>query len=198
MKTNIDMQTTNTFSTTEAITQFIFLAHEPQLSDVIFCFGTSYTAPLDRVAQLYHEGFARSIVLTGGPNKRLANQAEYSWGRRYLGTLDIPPHAIIGENRSSNTLENVLFGLEALPQSVPLPKLRRAILVTKTYHARRAYMTACKHFPAHVELLSCPALVEEREITADSWWQTELGCQTVMAEVERIGLYYRQGMIGDF
>lgn len=191
-------QTNTTLSTAEAITQFVFLAHEPQPADAIFCFGTSYEAPLERVAQLYHEGYAPQIVLTGGPNKRLGRQAEYNWGRQYLMAQDVPAEAIIGEGRSLNTLENVLFGLETLAQAIPLRRLRRVLLVTKTYHSRRAYLTACKHFPDWVELLACPALYEERDILAHCWWRTELGCTTVMAEVERIGRYYQRGMIGDF
>jgi uncharacterized SAM-binding protein YcdF (DUF218 family) len=138
VKMNTTIHMTSELPTTEAITQFIFFSHEPQLADVIFCFGTSYTAPLDRVAHLYHKGFAQRIVLTGGPNKRLDNQPEYNWGRQYLFKLDVPPYVIIGENRSQNTLENVLFGLEALDRSLPLQNIRRAILVTKTYHSRRA------------------------------------------------------------
>jgi hypothetical protein len=85
-----------------------------------------------------------------------------------------------------------------LRYSCAIVSSNRCNSVIDLFYLYSLYMTAYKHFPPHVELLSCPALIEERNITAHSWRQTEIGRQTVMAEIERIGRYYQQEMIGDF
>jgi vancomycin permeability regulator SanA len=201
-KSNINNQHSftryNTTPTVEAITQLVFFSHTPKPADVIFCFGTSYVAPVDRTADLYHMGLGKLIVVTGGPNKRLSFETEGAWAHQHLLRSGIPYDAIIDETSSLNTLENVLLGLETMARAIPLSQVHCVLLVTKTYHSRRAYLTARKHFPAHIELLSCPALSEERDITECTWWQSPIGCQTVLGEIERIGRYYQQGMIGDF
>ena len=37
---------------------------------------------------------------------------------------------------------------------------------------------------------------EGRDIGPDTWWKTEYGKDRIMAEIERIGKYYRTGDLG--
>ena len=65
------------------------------------------------------------------------------------------------------------------------------ILVTKTYHAARAYMTFKKVFN-HSVINLVPA-TDDTGITASNWFTSNEKRKRVMAEVKKIGKYYLQG-----
>ena len=54
-----------------AITDFIFVADEPQKADVIFIPGGSFPELPEYAAQLYREGFAPVLVPSGGLSVKL-------------------------------------------------------------------------------------------------------------------------------
>ena len=89
------------------------------ICDGIFLFGSSKTDLIPKSgANLFKKGLARKIICTGkhtlhqtsGP---MGFPTEAEWYVDVLIRESIPQEAIIVENRSTNTLENVLLGIDA-------------------------------------------------------------------------------------
>lgn len=91
----------------------------------------------DRVwqaARLYHAGIAPTIIASGGSDNNLdggPSTSEAEAMRRFLVDLGVPDKAIVLEDRSLNTIENM--------QNVrALVKGGRILVVTSAYHVPRA------------------------------------------------------------
>ena len=85
------------------------------------------------------------IVLTGGSVRQPDELNEAEHHRDLLLAAGVPADAIILENRSSSTEENVLFALPLIEQRCPSP--RSVIAVVKRNH-RRALVTLARHAPS--------------------------------------------------
>ena len=90
----------------------------------------------ERAAELWHNGFAPVIVISGGGNEgRSAAEVAADFAR----DLAIPDTALLLETLATSTWENALFTSEAFPY-------RRIIVVTDTYHAFRAGRVFRRYF----------------------------------------------------
>jgi uncharacterized SAM-binding protein YcdF (DUF218 family) len=92
---------------------------------------------LDRAAQLFDEGWAPVIAVTGGrmPGDRFS-EAEAS--RRYLEERGIPPEAISGEDQGRSTWES----LDLLSEVLLAQGQRRVLLVSDGFHLLRVRLSA--------------------------------------------------------
>lgn len=167
--------------------------NEPEKADAIFVFG-SRTLPdvWIRAAELYHLGFARFVVTTGyvGPKaKAYGGSAEGDFLASKLIDLGVPHDALIIENKSSNTYENVMFGMRAmLEKGLHNPKL---ILLAKPFHMRRCLATFAKQFPL-VQCLSCPPLLNYLEMfqnMPDSYSSLDQFKERMIGELVRLEMY---------
>ena len=88
-------------------------------------------------AQLYREGAAEQILVTGGRVEWLAGrdfETEANDMTVILGMLGVPEEAIWQEGLSQNTYENALYTQEILAEK----EITRMILVTSAYHMPRS------------------------------------------------------------
>jgi uncharacterized SAM-binding protein YcdF (DUF218 family) len=93
----------------------------------------------DRVAhavQLYEQGYAPIVILSAGNVVWEGGEqmAEAEVLRRQAIALGLPPEVILMEAESQNTRENALF----TRQLSEAHKFKSLLLVTSTYHSRRA------------------------------------------------------------
>lgn len=101
---------------------------------IVLLGGESQGRPVE-AARLYHLGVARRVVVVGtGDN--VSN-------RRILRNAGVPVEAILTEPSSSSTLENAIFVRPILEQA----GIRKALLVTSSFHARRALATFQQRIP---------------------------------------------------
>src|SRR5688572_23479256 len=118
----------------------------PERADLIFIFGTRLVEPADLAADLYHQGCASLIVVTGGLNRKTGeNEAQAHF--QHLTQRGVPATQIILEDQSTNTLENVTFAISRISVAKPLDELRSVIAICKWMHSRRALMTLKRHLP---------------------------------------------------
>lgn len=96
-------------------------------------------ARLDHAADLYDQGIAPIIVVTGGqqPNDTSAN-TEASASADYLATLDIPQDDILRENEARNTWDSMASAANFLKRDGK----EQVILVTDPFHAARVQAMA--------------------------------------------------------
>jgi len=92
-------------------------------------------ARTDAAANAYEKGLAANIVVCGG---RLPGHAvsEADVMERLLAERNIPADAVIKENKSQDTMENMRFAARLLGDK------KHVLVVTSDYHVRRAVMTA--------------------------------------------------------
>lgn len=174
------------------ITEYIFQSHSIKKSDVIFVFGTHFNKPVEITTELFKKGCARYIMFSGGANK-VTGQNEAQRMQKKAIEVGIPKENIILEDKSTNTLENVLFSKKIIDQKVGLKNIKVITLITKNYHARRALMTFKKHFPKSIETRAYP--YEIYGFTKNDWSSKKTGQKKVVGEMERIKKYLAKGDI---
>lgn len=138
----------------------------PEQADLIFAFGSRMTTAAHLSAQLYHEGRAPLIVITGG-NNRYTGHNEAELFHSILLDANVPSNKIIVEKQSTNTLENVTLALPLIEQKLPLASIRSVLAVCKWMHSRRALMTLKRHLPSGIRYYA--HTYEPSSITRQNW-----------------------------
>lgn len=98
-------------------------------------------------ARLWHAGIAPLVIPSGGLGQHPPTEAAAM--ASLLTEAGVPKIAILPEDRSTTTLENIRNACPLLPGP-------HVTIVTDRYHARRAAMVA-RHFRLRAEI-SCPEL----------------------------------------
>lgn len=99
--------------------------------------GPVFQARLDRALELWQEGYAPMIVVTGGkmPGDGYT-EAEAAWA--YLTSAGVPPEAIVMENAATDTWES-MQGVSAILRPLGITEV---ILVSDGFHLFRSRMMA--------------------------------------------------------
>jgi uncharacterized SAM-binding protein YcdF (DUF218 family) len=179
------------------ITDFIFLEHPPEKSDIIFIPGGSYPELAEAAAELYKAGYAKKILPSGkcgfskekfdGPSSKSevykdSYESEWDFLKAVLLKNGVLENDILKEDQAQYTYDNALKSKEVL--GAANFKVNRAILCCKSFHARRAamyYQIAFKE----CELLVHP--VDINGLTKDNWHLSPQGKKIVMNELSKCG-----------
>ena len=179
------------------IGNFIFVSDEPEKADVIFLPGGSYPAQPEYASELYHRGYAKWLIPSGGVSVKrdkwpgVRSKADiYNGDYRsdcefFTAVLlknGVPASAIIEEDQSGHTRDNAFLSRKIVDERGVAVKT--AMIVCKAFHARRCLMLYQMAFP-DVNIKVCP--VHCYNITKDNWYQTETGIDRVLGELARCG-----------
>lgn len=179
-----------------AITDFLFLDDPPEPVDLCFVLGCPTPTNMDPAIAMHVGGLAPLIMVSGhGPAPQPVPEAVIF--RDYAVARGIDPATILLETEATNTRDNFAFSAPIIDARIGWARIRSVALVCKPYHARRALMTARRHWPAHLRLVMRPSQ-EPDDIRAEDWWQTEGGRGYVLRELRAIGTYALQGDLGGF
>jgi hypothetical protein len=172
----------------KAITDFIFIENEPQKADIILIPGGSKPQLMERACSLYLAGYAPLLLPSGGKNKALVGyKTEWDYFLEIARGMSIPEEIVLREDKATNTYENALYSRKIIKdQNIPIKK---ALLVCKAFHARRALLTYQTWFRNDIEYVICP-IVDDRGIGKDNWYLDQVKIDKVMSEVEKIGKYF--------
>ncbi len=129
------------FINTFHYTQF----HGTRDADVAVVLGSSVRGPhepsrqlkarLDAAAELYRKGEVKRIAVTGGT--RRFNTYESKIGAEYLRSIGIPDSVIITEDKTENTVEQVLYVKRYLIEKL---KMKNVVIVSDSWHLPRALL----------------------------------------------------------
>lgn len=166
--------------------------HALTSADVILVQGSHDLRVAERGAELYLEGFAPLVVLSGG----LGNLTREMWDEpeavkfaKVVRGRGVPEDALLLESRSTNTGENVLFTRKLLHERGSSPG--SFILVQKPYMERRTYATFKKVWP------EVDAVVTSPQIGFDDYASPEIPMERVVhimvGDLQRIRLYPERG-----
>lgn len=184
----------------EHITQTVFIASESLSADLLFIFGTSSIDDevLDSVARDCLQGHFSKVLVTG-----LSGRLYYETGRPLASIMrdelierGVPSDAILVQDRSTNTLEDVAFSLDVLEKHDVSPE--SIAFLCKAHHSGRCLRTLRKFFPAQI-LSPVTYLAEYKgiKISKEDWYQHEVSRGRVYGEYLRIIEYTRRGDIAD-
>ena len=171
----------------DCITEFMFFENSIEQSDVILIPGGSHPQLMERTAELYHQGLAPYILPSGGASRNVSS-TEWEFLRDVGLNLGVPESSILREDQATNTFENARYSWMTLQQQ--RIKTSKAILVCKSYFARRALLTYQVEFPIEVEFFVSP-VTDKTGTTRDNWYLNEKRINYVMNELMKIGQYFK-------
>lgn len=188
--------------TIEVVDRLLFQGLEDtgENADCIIVLGSikaaKYRVPV--AVDAYTAGRASKIVLCGGKLRDFpaGKYSEAEHMRQAALELGVDEENIILENSSQSTVENILFALIELQRAFWLNKVRSVLLVTTTYHMRRSLAIARYLFPAHIDIIPCPA--NDNNTRRDNWMNTPVGIERAKGEAMNIVKCVVNGVIPDF
>jgi uncharacterized SAM-binding protein YcdF (DUF218 family) len=166
--------------------------HPLEKAEVILVLGSHDFRVAERGAALWLQGWAPLIVFSGG----LGNLTQHIWkeseadqfARIAIG-LGVPPEAILVENKSTNTGENIVFSRKLLHERNMDPA--SFIVVQKPYMERRSYATFKKHWPEKHILVTSPQIAFEDYPTSEI--PLEKVINIMVGDLQRIKFYPARG-----
>lgn len=179
------------------ISDFIFVSDEPEKVDVIFLPGGTHPAQPEYAAELYHKGYAKYLIPSGGVSVKHDKwpgvksktdvynddyQSDCEFFTDVLTKNGMPAEAIIGEDQSGHTRDNAFLSRKTVDKQGV--EVNTALIVCKAFHARRCLMLYQMAFP-NVKIKVCP--VHCYNITKDNWHKSNQGTERVLGELARCG-----------
>ena len=177
------------------ITRCVFRPVATAPAEVVFVFGT-IRARFDELARAWRDGHVRRLVLAGGcgPGWDSYGMPIARGMRTELLALGVSPAAIVVQDRSQNTLEDVAFSLTLIGTGTTAPD--RLAFAAKPHHSGRCHLTLRRFFP-DAELLfhPLPATPGGVAVDAATWHDDDAARARVYAEYLRIIAYSARGDI---
>jgi uncharacterized SAM-binding protein YcdF (DUF218 family) len=166
--------------------------HVIEKSDCILALGSHDLRVAERAAELYLQGFAPLVVMSGG----LGNFTREMWTEKEADKFakvaiqkGVPRDAILIENNSTNTGENIVFTRKLLHEKDLDPK--SFIVVQKPYMERRSFATFKKNWPDKKLLVTSP------QISFEQYPNEEISMEKVIhimvGDLQRIKVYPEKG-----
>ena len=179
------------------ISNYIFVSDELEKVDAIFLPGGSHPEQPEYAAELYHKGYAKWLIPSGGISVKSNKwhgvrskadiyngdyQSDCEFFTDVLIKNGVPANVIIGENKSGHTRDNAFFSRKIVDQKGI--EINTALIVCKAFHARRCLMLYQMAFPK-VNIIVSPVYCYN--ITKENWFETEQGIDRVLGELARCG-----------
>ncbi len=166
--------------------------HHLKHSDCILVLGSHDIRVAERGAELYLQGWAPLLIFSGGLGRLTEGvwqETEADKFARIAIELGVPKEAILIENKSTNTGENILFTQQLLNERKIQP--HSFIVVQKPYMERRSFATFKKHWPDKELLVTSP------QISFDNYPAEDMPLDKVIhimvGDLQRIKLYAEKG-----
>jgi hypothetical protein len=171
------------------------LRHHPIPADLILALGTNDLRVAEFAAGLWHRGFGKTLLCTGG----FAHQGDLlatAWPRTeaemYAEVVEragVPRENILLETRATNTAENIRFSRELLGARGIQPC--NVLIAVKPFMQRRTAATLAVEWP------EMPASIASPEMSLDDYFTAELTPEKItnimLGDLQRIWIYARRG-----
>lgn len=168
------------------------MQHVPEQADCIFVLGSHDRRVANRGAELYLQGWAPMLIFSGGLGnltKDIWTETEADQFAAIAMDMGVPASAILVENESTNTGENILFTQELLQERGLDPQT--FIVVQKPYMERRSYATFKKHWPDKKLLVTSPQISFQDYPTEDISFERVIN--VMVGDLQRIKIYPSRG-----
>lgn len=126
---------------------FMRMGHEPMTSDLIWVLCSYDLRVANRAAELWHDGLAPVIAMSGGWGnftRQIFEKPEAVLFKERAVSLGVPEEAVLVEDQSTNTGENIRFTRRLLKERGM--EVSRVTAVQKPYMERRVYASIRKQW----------------------------------------------------
>jgi len=166
----------------ESLARFLITQDPVEGADVIVVLsGGQGDERVAQGAQLFHEGRAPKVLLSGGMGQMELSTSELM--RRQALRHKIPESALLFERDSTSTAEQARY----LRPILEARGFRRAIVVTSSYHSRRTRYLFRRVFAASsVEARIYP--VQKDIFSPVKWWTRDWDTEEVVLEYIKLAL----------
>ena len=190
----------------DALTELVFGPTSiPQPADVGFVFGGTHPGLWETAIELYRAEYLQRFIVTGHSDGSGLHHPAWDYPpetpeaciiAELLVQAGVPREDIVIEDRSTNSLENVLFAMKL----VDFNQYRSMLAITKSYATGRQLRTLKRHIPSSTTVFSVSFAAEAHNAGAgtvhrDNWTETELRVRIVLAAYQRIMKYGALGHI---
>lgn len=175
---------------------YLRMDQTPGRADCIVGFGCYNEDVARRAAQLYRQGYAPLVLFTGGLGRNtrtMWTQSEASRFARIAMETGVPEGAILLEDESKNSGENLIFSRNLLMErGLDHP---RVIGVHKPYMERRLFAAFPVYWPeAEVTVTSWQQSYEEYVSGVSRWGRTEADTiSMIVGDFQRVLVYPKLG-----
>ena len=186
------MITTQTISLAKKLWDYLRMDHSLEKCDCILVLGSHDLRVAERGAEMYLQGWAPMLVFSGGLGnftKNMWKEAEADLFAKIAIKKGVPGEAILIENKSTNTGENVLFTQQLLKENGLEPS--SFLVVQKPYMERRSYATCKRHWPDKKIVVTSPQIPFEQYPTSEI--PLERVINIMVGDLERIKIYPEKG-----
>jgi uncharacterized SAM-binding protein YcdF (DUF218 family) len=187
----------------DEITEIVFglPIPSPEPCDIIFVFGGSHPGLWERAAEAYFAGLGKEIIITGGYRPTSQRHPSWTYGatpeahviRHKLIQLGVPEEVLFYEDRSTNTLENVLFAL----QEYDFSRISSILAVCKCYAVGRQCRTLQQHIAPDVKVIpyAFDTTIGSTDVfvTRQTWMNNELSRGFILLQLVKIIHYGKLG-----
>jgi uncharacterized SAM-binding protein YcdF (DUF218 family) len=177
-----------TFELAKKLWDYHHVNQSLEKSDCILVLGSHDLRVAERGAELYLQGYAPILIFSGGLGnftKEIWNEPEADKFATVALNMDVPHDAILIENKSTNTGENILYTQQLLKENGLDPQ--SFIVVQKPYMERRSYATFKKHWPDKKLIVTSP------QISFENYPNDEIPLERVInimvGDLQRIKIY---------
>ncbi len=134
-------------------------------ADLIFVLGSNDTRVAVRAAELFREGLAPLVLVSGGRGRFTENDVETEAVRfaRAAREAGVPADCLLVESESTNTGENIRFSRRLLEERGVA--VRRLLAVQKPYMERRTLASLEAQWPGVDVQVASPELSFEQYLT---------------------------------
>lgn len=143
---------------------------------IISLSGDSYCLRERKAAELYQQGFAPRVLVSGynyGPQQDTSTAAS-----AYVRSLGVPEHAVLPLPGGNNTR----LEAEHISALMRTRGWRSALIVTSAFHSRRAVFTFARTAP-DLTFISAPVPPLAPEWQPDRWWTRRSDLGTTVREI---------------
>lgn len=168
------------------------MQHHLQKADCILALGSHDTRVAERAAELYLQGWAPVLIVSGGLGRLTQDMwadTEAERFARIAREMGVPANAILIEDKSTNTGENITFTQQLL--AAKGIEAETFIVVQKPYMERRSYATFKKQWPGKRLIITSPQLSFTDYPTEEI--PLEKVIQIMVGDLQRIKLYPAKG-----
>ena len=180
----------------QVLWDYLGMHQEPRKADCIVGFGNFNTNIARRAAELYHQGYAPRILFTGGLGRNtqhLFTEPEAVRFQKVAMACGVPEEAIILEDRSTNTKENIEFMRQLFrEQGIPHDHV---LGVHQPFMERRICAALGVYWPELNFTVTSPQVtIEEYLADARRQGMTEnAAISVIVGDFQRMDLYAKLG-----
>jgi len=186
------MITEETLVLAKQLWDYHHINNQLEKSDCILVLGSHDVRVAERAAELFLAGWAPLLIFSGGLGRLTEgvwSEAEADLFAKIAIEKGVPRKAILVENKSSNTGENILFTQQLLTDNNLHPQ--SFIVVQKPYMERRSFATFKKHWPDKNLVVTSPQISFEDYPTKEIPAEQVINIMT--GDLQRVKIYAEKG-----